>query len=102
MNKPVTEENVERLSSCGRPRWKTGNDHNNVLKSRGYNLQHNFGHGKKHASEIFFILNLIGFRLHTILDLGTAISGRPGSMWDGGISWSLSQPKKTWNENENC
>jgi hypothetical protein len=41
-----------------------------VLKNRGYNLQHNFGHGKNHASEIFFILNLIGFQIHTILELG--------------------------------
>jgi hypothetical protein len=26
---------------------------NNVLKNRRYNLRYNFGHGKKHASEIF-------------------------------------------------
>jgi hypothetical protein len=45
---------------------RTKNGHDNVLKNRGYNLQHNFGHGKKHASEIFFILDLTGFRLHTI------------------------------------
>jgi hypothetical protein len=31
MDKPVTEENVERPASCGRTRWKTGNGHNNVL-----------------------------------------------------------------------
>jgi hypothetical protein len=59
-NKPVTEENVERPASYGRTRWKIENEHNNVLKNWGYNLQHNFGHGKEHASEIFFILNLIG------------------------------------------
>jgi hypothetical protein len=52
-DKLVREENVEHLASCGRTRWKTGNGHNNVLKNRGYNLQHNFGHEKKHASEIF-------------------------------------------------
>jgi hypothetical protein len=27
-------------------------------------------HGENHASEIFFMLNLIGFQLHTILELG--------------------------------
>jgi hypothetical protein len=69
-DKPVTEENVERPASCGRARWKTENEHNNVLKNRGYNLRHNFGRGKNHASEIFFILNLTGFQLHTILELG--------------------------------
>ncbi|MDR0377180.1 MAG: ISNCY family transposase, partial [Spirochaetaceae bacterium] len=61
---------VGHLASCGRTRWKIENEHNNVLKNRGYNLQHNFGHGKKHASEVFFILNLTGFQLHTILELG--------------------------------
>jgi hypothetical protein len=69
-DKPVTEENVERPASCGWTRWKIENEHNNVLKNRGYTLQHNFGRGKKHASEIFFILNLTGFQLHTILELG--------------------------------
>jgi hypothetical protein len=64
------EENVERPASCGRARWKIENEHNKVLKNRGYNRQHNFGHGENHTSEIFFTLNLIGFQLHTILELG--------------------------------
>jgi hypothetical protein len=69
-DKEVREGNVEQLVSCGRARWKIENEHNNVLKNRGYNLQHNFGHGEKHACEIFFMLNLIGFQMHTILELG--------------------------------
>jgi hypothetical protein len=121
-DKPVTEENVEHLASHGRTRWKAGNGHNNVLKNRGYNLRHNFGHGKKYASEIFFILNLTGSRLHTIPEPGDGdfrearkYAGRrdmlsPGCMppcvmpcmKPGGISRSLSPPKKTWNENKNC
>jgi hypothetical protein len=32
-DKPVTEENVGHPASCGRTRWKTGNEHNNVLKT---------------------------------------------------------------------
>ncbi|GHV80963.1 hypothetical protein AGMMS49944_27540 [Spirochaetia bacterium] len=38
------------------------------MKNRGYNLEHNFGHGKEHAAEVFFLLNLIAFQFHTILD----------------------------------
>jgi hypothetical protein len=76
----VTEENVGHLASCGRTRWKIENEHNNVLKNQEYNLQHNFWHGKNHASEIFFILNLIRFQLHTIWNRGTGISGKPGTM----------------------
>jgi hypothetical protein len=40
------------------------------LKNRGYTLEHNFGHGKNHAGEVFFLLNLIAFPFHTILDMG--------------------------------
>jgi len=68
-DKKITSENVELLASCGRARWKIENEHNNVLKNRGYNLEHNFGHGKKHASEIFLLLNLLAFQFHTILEL---------------------------------
>jgi len=68
-DKTVTADNVELLASCGRARWKIENEHNNVLKNRGYNLEHNFGHGKHHAAEIFLLLNLLAFQFHTILDL---------------------------------
>jgi hypothetical protein len=68
-DKKITAENVELLALCARARWKIENEHNNVLKNRGYNLEHNFGHGKQHASEIFLLLNLLAFQFHTILEL---------------------------------
>jgi hypothetical protein len=40
-NKPVDEYNVSMLAEYGRTRWKIENEHNNVLKNRGYNLEHN-------------------------------------------------------------
>jgi hypothetical protein len=67
-NKPIDDLNVRQLAECARTRWKIENEHHNVLKNRGYNLEHNFGHGKKHAAEIFFVLNLLAFQFHTILD----------------------------------
>ena len=39
----VTEDNVEDLAACGRARWKIENETFNVLKTKGYNLEHNFG-----------------------------------------------------------
>jgi hypothetical protein len=60
--------NVAYLAECGRARWKIENEHNNVLKNRGYNLEHNFGHGSNHAADIFFLLNLLAFQFHTILE----------------------------------
>jgi predicted secreted protein len=56
-----------RSTGCGRGRWKIENEHNNVLKNRGYNLEHNFGHGKNHACEIYAVLNLLGFLMHGLM-----------------------------------
>jgi hypothetical protein len=67
-NKPITGMNVAYLAECGRARWKIENEHNNVLKNRGYNLKHNFGHGDSHAADIFFLLNLLSLQFHTILE----------------------------------
>jgi hypothetical protein len=67
-DKTVTDDNVVKMASYARARWKIENEHHNVLKNRGYNLEHNFGHGAKHASEIFFLLNILAFQFHTILE----------------------------------
>jgi hypothetical protein len=67
-NKPITDMNVAYLTECGRARWKIENEHHNVLKNRGYNLEHNFGHGSNHAADIFFMLNLLALQFHTILE----------------------------------
>ena len=40
-----------------------------MLKNRGYNLEHNFGHGKKHLSILLLSFNLLAFLFHTVLDL---------------------------------
>jgi hypothetical protein len=57
-NKTITADNAGLLTECGRARWKIENEHNNVLKNHGYNLEHNFGHGAEHACEIYCLLNL--------------------------------------------
>ena len=67
-NKTITKDNAFHLAACGRSRWKIENEHNNVLKNHGYNLEHNFGHGKNHASEMYCLLNLLAFQMHSLLD----------------------------------
>jgi hypothetical protein len=42
----LDKDNVKQLAECARARWKMRhkcreNEHNNVLKRRGYNLKHN-------------------------------------------------------------
>ena len=39
-----------------------------TLKNQGYHLEHNFGHGRQNLSMIFFMLNLLAFYVHQILE----------------------------------
>ena len=57
------------LAACGRAWWKIENESFNVLKNNGYNLEHNFGHGKVNLSAVFVSLNLLAFAFHTVCDL---------------------------------
>jgi len=66
---PITAETVAELAACGRARWKIENETFNVLKSNGYNLEHNFGHGKKTLASVLVTLNLLAFALHTVSQL---------------------------------
>lgn len=62
----IHDENVEKIIEGGRCRWKVENENNNTLKTGGYNLEHNFGHGKEGLSEFLFTLNILSFLVHTI------------------------------------
>ncbi len=66
---PLTADNVAGLVSAGRARWKIENENNNVLKTKGYHLEHNFGHGQEHLSSLLATMNLLAFALHTFLEL---------------------------------
>ena len=61
----VTAATVAELGACGRARWKIENETFNVLKTGGYNLEHNFGHGKETLASVLVVLNLLAFALHT-------------------------------------
>jgi Transposase DDE domain len=63
---PVDRTTVVELAACGRARWKIENETFNVLK--GYNLEHNFGHGKQNLAMMFAAMNLLAFAVHTVCD----------------------------------
>jgi len=65
----VTADTVAELAACGRARWKIENGTFNVLKTNGYNLEHNFGHGKHTLASVFLTLNLLAFAFHTAAHL---------------------------------
>jgi len=65
---PLTADNVVETAACARARWKIENESFNVLKNNGYNLAHNFGHGKKYLARTFAAMNLLAFAFHTACD----------------------------------
>lgn len=63
----ITDENVAEIVVSGRARWKIENENNNTLKTKGYNLEHNFGHGKLHLSSLLAAMNILAFLFHSYL-----------------------------------
>ncbi len=61
----LDSDNVASIAEAGRARWKIENGANNVMKTKGYHLEHNFGHGEQHLASLFATFNLLAFLLHT-------------------------------------
>ena len=68
-NHTLNRSNVALIVRDGRARWKSENETNNVLKTKGYHLEHNFGHGQQHLANFMLTLNLLAFLFHTLLNL---------------------------------
>jgi hypothetical protein len=66
-NLKITDQNVAAIAAAGRARWKIENENNNTLKTKGYHLEHNFGHGQKHLSSLLATLNILAFLYHSFL-----------------------------------
>ena len=63
------DQSVTLVTEAGRCRWKTENENHNILKTKGYHLEHNFGHGQEHLAAGLLSLNLLAFLFHTVLHL---------------------------------
>jgi hypothetical protein len=68
-NHRVTRDNIEMIVRAGRARWKSENESHNVLKTKGYHLEHNYGHGKSNLANTLLTLNLLAFLTHTVLSM---------------------------------
>lgn len=68
-NLPVSAESVADLAAWGRCRWKLENGGFNVLKTKGYHFEHNYGHGRYQLSSVLVTLLLYAFLCHTIFAL---------------------------------
>ncbi len=67
-NHSLSTTTIPLIVSSGRARWKTENENNNTLKNHGYNLEHNYGHGKKYLASLLATLNILAYLFHTILE----------------------------------
>lgn len=68
-NHAITATNIMPLAQVGRTHWKIENENNNTLKTKGYHLEHNFGHGQQDLSNVLATLNMLAFLIHTIQEL---------------------------------
>jgi hypothetical protein len=64
----ITDDTIGSLVTAGRSRWKIENENNNVLKTKGYHFEHNYGHGQQHLSALLASLILLAYLIHTVLD----------------------------------
>lgn len=71
-NRDLDAGNVAAMVDAARARWKIENENNNTLKTKGYHLSHNFGHGQQQLSMTLVTLNLLAFLMHTVLDRADA------------------------------
>lgn len=86
----ITKGNIRDLVKGGRARWKIENETFNTLKNQGYHIEHNYGHGKKNLSMTFFMLNLLAFYSHQILELTDLLYQR--------CRQDFSSRKEFWNQ----
>lgn len=77
----VNRENVEEIIWIGRGRWKIENENFNTHKNGGYQLEHNYGHGKQTLSQVFYYLNLLAFVTHKILERSDATYQKLRQRW---------------------
>jgi hypothetical protein len=67
-NHRLSAANIAAVAQAGRGRWKIENENNNVLKTKGYHLEHNVGHGQQSLSAFLLSLTLLAFLCHTVLE----------------------------------
>jgi hypothetical protein len=65
----LNEQTVQTIMRGGRTRWKVENETFNTLKNQGYNLEHNYGHGKEHLSVVLMTLMMLAFLVDQVQQL---------------------------------
>jgi hypothetical protein len=85
----ITNENVYTLMRGARARWKVENETFNTLKNQGYNLEHNYGLGQEHLSEMFVMIMMLAFLIDqsnqitsTLFQAALQKTGSKRALWE--------------------
>lgn len=57
----IEDSMIEEFVKVARTRWKIENETFNTLKNQGYNLEHNYGHGKQFLSSLLATVMFLAF-----------------------------------------
>ena len=66
----VEADKGTQVVQIGRSRWEIENEQCKVYKNPGYELEHNYGHGKQTLAMVVYLRNLLAFIAHRILARG--------------------------------
>ena len=81
----LTDDSVTSVMRGGRAKWKIENETFNTLKTQGYHLEHNYGHGKEHLATNLACLTFTAFLINQIEQLGCRLFQK---------AWAVSYSKK--------
>ncbi|MCL6272266.1 hypothetical protein M3P05_20310 [Sansalvadorimonas sp. 2012CJ34-2] len=73
---PLSHQNCMKVMRGGRAKWKIENETFNTLKTQGYNLEHNYGHGEEHLSSNMACLMFLAFLVDQIEQLACPVFNR--------------------------
>ena len=65
----LSAKNVNKFMRGARAKWKIENETFNTLKTQGYHLEHNYGHGKQHLASNLACLTFTAFLINQIEQL---------------------------------
>jgi hypothetical protein len=69
----VKRGNALEFGRSARCRWKVENETFNTLKNRGYQFEHNFGHGRLHLATVLMLLMFLAFAVDQLQEAGCPV-----------------------------
>lgn len=66
---PLRDSLMKEFIKTARARWKIENETFNILKKHGYQLEHNYGHGKQFLSSVLALVMFLAFLVDQLTSL---------------------------------